>query len=930
MSGYTDTKKLIEDTLMGRPVGSLIYPEGHQAMAMSLLDYIHSVELLGASELQGIADTSTVPVQPNNAKVSYIATVPAGQTYVFTNFHDQNGNSISITTGANTISLLTFLWNGEYWQVQNNQVQFMLNIAEGYLYAGIAIPTTNPGSPDEPVFYIAAQAGTYANFGGIVVNDGEAAILKYVNSSWVKEVSGLATRKELSQLGQEIDITAFHSIFSSENIEIGKYIKDDGIIDVAIDDYRLAKFEIKSESSFYATGMQLYDRPFLVKYTDSTFTTPESIIIQEPNINEYIHISKIVKLSPGFYAVAWKTSHGGVAICDVNAILKENRSVFNTALSANDNILVSRYIASDGAISAAIDSYQLVKLEITEPGKYFLSNIGNPQHILAKYTDKECTIFEKFVVGISDDYSGIIELESGYYALSWNVNYFANNPTFFNVDDIIGVINLTIPRSIIYDIACENIEAQYITDAGGIEPANENYRLGKFEITEAGKYYLGESIYVDSHPTLAKFADSSYSGNGQILIGASSTPIDGSYYLEPGFYALCGSNYQTIVVTYISGIEKYLDGLYQKKHNFGGGITDFSDLIQNTPGAWSIVSKDKIESVSTGYANRIYFPIATYEDYFLMSVVVTPKTTNNGNWEFVFGRDSSGGTLVHIGQDANGKFAAIYCADTLYQRYDLSALRMGVGRALSIVLEKSLDTLNFFNLTITDEAGNVFTQERIVSFDQSTGNFAAGLGYGPLTMYGITGAVALEKLSFVYPKDANDIKLAICGHSFVAGHNSTIYNQDKKFASLLATDVGLKNTCVFGLGGGDINMIPALSLQLGWISSVRYVIIMLGANDNDNSATAYAFQSFYDSIKAMGAFPIWLTIPKLKDGTQAKPYLAQYIKDHFFYVDVDQIFVDENGNIVPSMYGDIIHPSIEGYRRMYEVIKNQCSFIFGV
>ena len=204
MAGYADTKKLIEDTLVGRPAGTMIYPEGHQAIDMSLLDYIHSVELLGASELQGIATTSTVPVQPDNAKVSYIATVPSGQTYVFTNFHDQNGNSISITTGANTVSLLTFLWNGEYWQVQNSQIQLMLNITAGYLYAGIAIPTTNPGSPDEPVFYIAAQAGTYTNFDSIVVNDGEAAILKYVNSSWVKEVSGLATREEVSRLACEV------------------------------------------------------------------------------------------------------------------------------------------------------------------------------------------------------------------------------------------------------------------------------------------------------------------------------------------------------------------------------------------------------------------------------------------------------------------------------------------------------------------------------------------------------------------------------------------------------------------------------------------------------------------------------------------------------------------------------------------------------
>lgn len=794
----------------------------------------------------------------------------------------------------------------------------MINsLGANYQYAGIAVPTTDPGNPEQNVFYFATIPGTYASFSGIVVYQNEIAVLKY-NGEWSKEtVSGF-------------NGNALGSIFGPENIEIGKYIKGDGTIDVAIDTYRLAKFEIGLTSKFLIVGFQTPARPFLVKYTDSSYSVVDAIIIRAQDGDAGIDIKTIKELTTGYYAVSWNVSFGNAtAICDVSAILKENRSVFNMAFSAND-IEISRFINSSGVISVGTNKYRLVKLEITEPGNYLLDNIGNPQRILAKYSDKECTIFEKFIVGISDDYSGIVELESGYYALSWNIDYFANNPTFFNVDDIISVVNLTAPRSIIYDVACEKIENKYITDAGAIGDASSNYRLGKFEITEAGKYYLGESIYVDSHPTMAKFADSSYSGSGQILIGASSTPVDGLYYLEPGFYALCGSNYQNIVVTYISGIEKYLDGLYQKKHNFGGGITDFSGLVQNTPGAWSIVSKDKIESVSTGYANRIYFPIATYEDYFLMSVVVTPKTTNNGNWEFVFGRDSSGGTLVHIGQDANGKFAAIYCADTLYQRYDLSALRMGVGRALAVVLEKSLDTLNFFNLTITDEAGNVFTQERIVSFDQSTGNFAAGLGYGPLTMYGITGTVTLEKLSFVYPKDANDIKLAVCGHSFVAGHNSTVYDQDKKFASLLATDVGLKNTCIFGLGGGSVGMIPALSLQLGWISTVRYVIIMLGANDNDNAATATAFQSFYDSIKAMGAFPIWLTIPKLKDGTQAKPYLAQYIKDHFFYVDVDQIFVDENGNIIPSMYGDNIHPSIEGYRRMYEIIKNQCSFIFGV
>lgn len=76
-------------------------------------------------------------------------------------------------------------------------------IAGGFLYKGVAIPSTNPGSPDANVAYIAATAGTYTNFGGLVVADGEVAVLKY-NGSWSKEVTGAATAAEVAALGQEV------------------------------------------------------------------------------------------------------------------------------------------------------------------------------------------------------------------------------------------------------------------------------------------------------------------------------------------------------------------------------------------------------------------------------------------------------------------------------------------------------------------------------------------------------------------------------------------------------------------------------------------------------------------------------------------------------------------------------------------------------
>ena len=59
----------------------------------------------------------------------------------------------------------------------------------GYQYVGIATPATNPGTPDQNVFYLASTAGTYSNFGGVVLADGEIAVLKY-NGTWTKETTG--------------------------------------------------------------------------------------------------------------------------------------------------------------------------------------------------------------------------------------------------------------------------------------------------------------------------------------------------------------------------------------------------------------------------------------------------------------------------------------------------------------------------------------------------------------------------------------------------------------------------------------------------------------------------------------------------------------------------------------------------------------------
>ena len=86
--------------------------------------------------------------------------------------------------------------------IMNSVLNAMVNsLGAGYQYMGVATPS-NPGTaqtPDYKCFYLATTPGTYSNLGGLVVADGEIAILKW-DTSWSREAVGLASSKRVDQL----------------------------------------------------------------------------------------------------------------------------------------------------------------------------------------------------------------------------------------------------------------------------------------------------------------------------------------------------------------------------------------------------------------------------------------------------------------------------------------------------------------------------------------------------------------------------------------------------------------------------------------------------------------------------------------------------------------------------------------------------------
>lgn len=118
--------------------------------------------------------------------------------------------------------------------LQQSLLAMINSLGVGYQFMGVAVLTptaTNPGTPDQNVFYIASESGTYSNFGGLAVSDGEVAIFKY-NGTWTKEVTGAATAAQVTQLGQEVtDLDGQINDEPGVNYEERKCVKANGVIE---------------------------------------------------------------------------------------------------------------------------------------------------------------------------------------------------------------------------------------------------------------------------------------------------------------------------------------------------------------------------------------------------------------------------------------------------------------------------------------------------------------------------------------------------------------------------------------------------------------------------------------------------------------------------------------------------------------------------
>lgn len=96
--------------------------------------------------------------------------------------------------------------------LQNTLLSIISTVGGNATFAGIATPTTNPGTPDQNVFYIASQPGVYTNFGGVNLID-QVLIFANTNGQWVAKNTNIPLVKTFNEVRE--NITNILSIYST-------------------------------------------------------------------------------------------------------------------------------------------------------------------------------------------------------------------------------------------------------------------------------------------------------------------------------------------------------------------------------------------------------------------------------------------------------------------------------------------------------------------------------------------------------------------------------------------------------------------------------------------------------------------------------------------------------------------------------------------
>lgn len=239
--------------------------------------------------------------------------------------------------------------------LKNTLLSIISSIGNNATFAGVATPDTNPGTPDQNVYYFASTPGVYRNFGSITVKE-NVAILSNSNGTWNMLETGIASdTTSLKNRAVLSLITGYLNAYSVDGYLIqdntGYVMKNDRFSYLIIAVYPGMKITFSKTPS---NQIHFYD-----KYFNHLSYSAPFLNITVPNDCYYIKISNILSNE-----IRLNTS-----ICDLLQQIEQNSNnaieqvVFINALFKNtyNNVEITaaedgKYIASNGNIVTMVNT----------------------------------------------------------------------------------------------------------------------------------------------------------------------------------------------------------------------------------------------------------------------------------------------------------------------------------------------------------------------------------------------------------------------------------------------------------------------------------------------------------------------------------------------------------------------------------------------
>lgn len=139
--------------------------------------------------------------------------------------------------------------------MQNALLTIISTIGSNATFAGIATPTTNPGTPDAYLFYIAAEKGLYNNFGGIEVSN-NVIVITNDNNNWRAIDTQIPNNVKISGIEKVLLINGVKdgSIVAENEKEINKYIASNGNVLTTVSKTELKSYIIDISKKYVVLG----------------------------------------------------------------------------------------------------------------------------------------------------------------------------------------------------------------------------------------------------------------------------------------------------------------------------------------------------------------------------------------------------------------------------------------------------------------------------------------------------------------------------------------------------------------------------------------------------------------------------------------------------------------------------------------------------